>query len=913
MKRGLFWLKALAATAVVAGLGAVATLVVLRAVFPEAKLRAWTVNTARRQLGREVRLDALDLGLSGLSLRGVEVSEAPDFSAGTFVRVESFTLRPSWRALLHGKFVVAAVAADGVALKVLKGADGRFNYETLASSAPATPASKPSGAPPAELKVRRAKVTRASVVYDDGTPGGRWSVSDLDLAASNLGVSGPVDLEVSGRLAGKAGARPVDAGFSFDGSVDAARGDRAAFTAVARRLVVKAEGLKASLSGKVAGLDAPALTFEGELSAAGKSLLTASGTASVGPVARFDLKAKTPGLDTTLAAKLLPGAGLPALDLPAADLRLEGSYAGDRAEVKTFRAAWSGGSVTASGSARGLGGAKPAYEGRASFGLDVPAIPPGRYPFLGLPPKVGVPAGRLEGEASYAGDEVKIKTMVAKVAQGAVSVSGAVRKVSSAKPVPELTVGLALSLPPFKAGDLPVAVPDLPASFAVPAMKVAGTVRLDGDDARLDGVTVTAKGASVRLQGLVAKALAGTPQPDLEVAADLDLPALTDRDLPFAGVPAGLRVPPSHWTAEVAYSPRLVRVKSLRLRLGHNDVDVSGTVTDPAGRRAFDLLLKCRSFLLEELTALTPETRDMKLAGGGFFALSVTGTKEKPVYAGKLQFKGLGATVAELPLSDFTGTVSFDERRLDAPNLKGKVADGTLQMDLTVKDYSRAPEIQLEASLDRFDLGRYLAAKNKLVAERRAAQAANGEQAVAKAPPISTRGHFSVGTLTHPDATVHDVKVGWDLRGVTPDLHELNGDANLRIGAGATHAAKTMTEQSKPLKVLLFPLLVVQKLGSRIAGFPDFNNIAINGIVGDYLFRDGVMTLRNSEMDADRARVSALGTIDLPAEKLDLTVTAQVAKVAPLDVAVTGTFSDPKTKLRLGKFISDGLQNLLKR
>ena len=122
-----------------------------------------------------------------------------------------------------------------------------------------------------------------------------------------------------------------------------------------------------------------------------------------------------------------------------------------------------------------------------------------------------------------------------------------------------------------------------------------------------------------------------------------------------------------------------------------------------------------------------------------------------------------------------------------------------------------------------------------------------------------------------------------------------------------------MATQSKLLKVLVFPLLIVQKLG-RVGGirlFPDFNNIALRQITGDYGFKNGLMTLRQSEMNSDAAQVSAKGTINLPAEVLDLIVTAQVASVAPIDVAVTGTFSDPKSKVNLGKFLADPAKNIL--
>jgi len=141
----------------------------------------------------------------------------------------------------------------------------------------------------------------------------------------------------------------------------------------------------------------------------------------------------------------------------------------------------------------------------------------------------------------------------------------------------------------------------------------------------------------------------------------------------------------------------------------------------------------------------------------------------------------------------------------------------------------------------------------------------------------------------------------------------LNGSAQLRVGGGRLRALGDMAAQSKLVKVLVFPLLVVQKLG-RVGGlrlFPDFNDIALRRIVGDYSFKNGSMLLRQSEMDSDAAQVRAQGTIDLAAEALDLVVTAQVGNVAPFDVAVTGTFDNPKSSLKLAKFLVAPAKQLL--
>lgn len=917
--RASFWLKMLAGLAVVAVLGAGGALFAIRRYLPEPELRAKVLAQARKQLGREVKLEKLEVGLGGVTLHALEVSEAPDFSAGSFVKVERFHLRPSWRALLKRELVVASVSLDGPRVRVVKGKDGRFNYETLMSTAakPAAPAAPEAAAEETALDVRRARIAGGSIEYVDLRQNASWKVSELELTAKDFSQLEPFDLDAELRVQGKAGDRPVDARIVFRGSPNLAGGSKERFAAKIKELRVEQDGLALALSGKVARLDAPDAGFELKLSAAGKTLLEAEGTAKLGEVKEVDLKASSPGLDTTLIAKYLPQSGIPALKLPALKLALQGKAGADEGSLRAFSLSWDGGKVQGSGSAKGLKGASPVYEGKASIAADIPKIEPGQYPFLKLPAKLGVPAMRVDGEVSLTGaGELSIPGLKIKLDAGTLTATGAVKKAMSAKPLPDVSIALALDVPSFKVSELPVELSTaVPRGLSVPAFRVDGTIKAKGEDVALENVAVKAKDGWIKLNGSVAKALAGAPQPDVSLAAELNLPPLTDKELPFPGVPEGLKTPASRWEAELDYSPRAVRVRKLRLQTGKNDVAVEGSIGDPAGRAAYDLLVKCRSFVLEELTQLTPQTRELKLAGAGFFALSVTGHKEKPVLAGKLQFKGLGATVAGLPLSEFTGTLSFDERRADLPNLTGKLADGTLKADITLKDFLRAPDLEVEASLDRFDLGRFLAAKTRMAAEKDAAKAAPGAKpsAETKPAPLRTKGKFEIGALAHPTATVEQVKLSWDLHELTPDQRSMDGEARLTVGKGKILELGAMATQSKIVKVAILPILVIQKIG-RIGGirlFPDFNNIEVYQVVGDYGFKDGLMTLRRSEMHSSAAHIGAKGTIDLPKEALDLMVTAQVASIAPMDVGVTGSFDKPKTDLKLGKFLAEQPKNLI--
>ena len=138
-------------------------------------------------------------------------------------------------------------------------------------------------------------------------------------------------------------------------------------------------------------------------------------------------------------------------------------------------------------------------------------------------------------------------------------------------------------------------------------------------------------------------------------------------------------------------------------------------------------------------------------------------------------------------------------------------------------------------------------------------------------------------------------------------MKKLNGDAKLGVGGGTLHAIGDMALQSPIVKVLIFPILIFQKLSLGV-NLNDINDVKY---AGDYAFKDWVMTLRQSEMDSSAARVFAAGTIDLPVEALGLTVTAQVGSLPAVDVAVTGTVASPKTKVKVGKLLENAGKNLL--
>lgn len=916
---------------------------VLERLLPAEKARGMIVAEAQKSLHRQVRLEGVSYGLiHGLTLENLSVSEAPDFSAGTMLSVRRFRLKVSWLALLHKRVVVDRVAAEGLRVSVAKGADGRYNFSDLleAARSPSSAAGSPpppaaaSGGPAFSLGIRSASISDGRLDYADKVTGDSITVSALQAKVDGFALSGSFDASLSARARGRWQGRSIDGAAAVSGRFDLGGSDPKRFAADVKSLSAEYDGLTLKGSGRVRGLGpydgAVDLTLSDEhrrlLAISWAGTLNRQPSAAYGVEGKGDLNLKTSGFQGIELAPL----GVPAtLTVPgvAASGRL--NLMGDAVSADALALDTPVGSATLSGKLSRLGQADgPVPDLTAVLNLDLPSLSAAQLPAGLLPRGLTLPAMKLTGAVKAAADSVSFQDLRAAMKAGRVDVSGTVTALKET-PRYDLDIRAKVDFPRLSAAQL--AFLSAPEGFRLPAVGLDGRAHLDGDTLTTPGLSLRTQAGTIELSGKIDGLTSGSPSPALDVAATLSLPALSASDIPFGWAPSGFALPPSRWDGKVFFSRDEARAKSLRVVIGRNDVELENArLWDlRSAKPQVDGTVKCRQFSLEELSGLTPALRQMALSGNGYFALSARGPLSRPILAGKLQFKTLGAVVDGLHLSGFTGTASFDERRIDIPNLDGKVENGDLQLDLTVQNYVTHPAVDLQAELSEFDLGRLLAAKERAEvhaqerAQRRAA-AVSGRPSAAARPgasakpaqpeqplPIDLKGKLTVGKILHPNFDGSDVRAEWDVVDLTPDLRQLSGSAKFSV-AGGGHLVDLDKSggQSKLVRILMFPLMIIQKLGKLIVGFPDLNNVAFSQLTGDYVFSRGLMTIRDSRMESDAGNVTAGGTIDLPQEKLDMSVTADVRKMpAPIDVAVGGTFDHPQPHVKLAKMAKQLLEN----
>jgi uncharacterized protein involved in outer membrane biogenesis len=234
-----------------------------------------------------------------------------------------------------------------------------------------------------------------------------------------------------------------------------------------------------------------------------------------------------------------------------------------------------------------------------------------------------------------------------------------------------------------------------------------------------------------------------------------------------------------------------------------------------------------------------------------------------------LDIKKLSADIAGLALT-LAGPVRWDGDDIKAEGLKGTLGGGALAVNAVIRD---------------FNSGRPMKASGKVAADKISYRAFKAEKLV----------------LT------------WDLKGITPDLRGLSGWAKLSAGGGTFASEEGFGGRSRLMRALLIPLAVLKqvgRLGSALRLLPSFEQLVFSDIKGDYVFERGLMTIRDFHLDSAAAKVSAAGTIDLPAQKLNLQVAIALPNAAPIGVDVGGTFDEPKPRLRLDKSLTAPLQKL---
>jgi hypothetical protein len=166
-------------------------------------------------------------------------------------------------------------------------------------------------------------------------------------------------------------------------------------------------------------------------------------------------------------------------------------------------------------------------------------------------------------------------------------------------------------------------------------------------------------------------------------------------------------------------------------------------------------------------------------------------------------------------------------------------------------------------------------------------------------------GSFRIDDFRNPHYLARDFTVRWSLSGIDSSLTHLNGWAKLDQGAGLLQNVDQLMATSPTAKIALAPVMAlinIEKLGIVKLGLPDLRHWPIQDIKGNYVFKDGLMTIKEFKIDSPQLGMGTTGTVDLGSGKLLLDAELHEPKTSlagALDakLRVTGTTSNPKVDL----------------
>ncbi|MDX6769007.1 MAG: AsmA-like C-terminal region-containing protein [Elusimicrobiota bacterium] len=254
------------------------------------------------------------------------------------------------------------------------------------------------------------------------------------------------------------------------------------------------------------------------------------------------------------------------------------------------------------------------------------------------------------------------------------------------------------------------------------------------------------------------------------------------------------------------------------------------------------------------------------------------------------EFAVAHATVSAGRLSSFdnvfdelSGSASLRKQNLVLERLRTKWGGSTLNLKARVERVSDPKEVAVSGTLDKLawdDAQRFVTAFRASLSTRPAVPEADRtwvrvfKYAIPKRFP-DTVGHVRIGEVHQANFWCKDVDLLWTLRGVTPDLHGVNGEARLRLGTGRVADIPAVQDAHKFLKVIFLPFIFMHKMNnlavlSAATAYP--KTLDFRAIEGEYAVSRGVASTRYFTVDSGQLVAYAEGDADFGREKVDMNI-----------------------------------------
>ena len=259
-KWGFYILGGLLLAAVLADTG-------LRLATSNARVKNYLVQKVSAALKRDVRLKQVRASLFGVRVSGLEVAEQGGFQQGTFLSVDKAGARFSLIHLLHGHLKLRTVFLHGGAIRITRGADGKFNFADLSSSSVPS-AQKEAHADPflPRITLGLLDIEQLDVFYIDAAQNRSLAVQQFMLRARRLMFTEPFRVISKAQVRWVEGDFPLESTLAFNARLNLADLDLEKAALDITNLIVRYRSTPAVLTGQIQNFTNPSARLALEIS-----------------------------------------------------------------------------------------------------------------------------------------------------------------------------------------------------------------------------------------------------------------------------------------------------------------------------------------------------------------------------------------------------------------------------------------------------------------------------------------------------------------------------------------------------------------------------------------------------------------------------------------------------------------------
>ena len=231
------------------------------------RVKNYLVQKVSAALKRDVRLKQVRASLFGVRVSGLEVAEQGGFQQGTFLSVDKAGVRFSLIHLLHGHLKLRTVFLHGGAIRITRGADGKFNFADLSSSSVPS-AQKETHADPflPRITLGLLDIEQLDVFYIDAAQNRSLAVQQFMLRARRLMFTEPFRVISKAQVRWVEGDFPLESTLAFNARLNLADLDLEKAALDITNLIVRYRSTPAVLTGQIKNFTNPSARLALEIS-----------------------------------------------------------------------------------------------------------------------------------------------------------------------------------------------------------------------------------------------------------------------------------------------------------------------------------------------------------------------------------------------------------------------------------------------------------------------------------------------------------------------------------------------------------------------------------------------------------------------------------------------------------------------